>query len=253
MHVHTDRYSDCGKMSPEAMARAAIERGLDGVVLTEHNRQWSPAEGLALQRQFPALKILRGIEVSAAEGHVLVYGVSSPDALAFYPDMPIVQLARAAHAAGGIVVLAHPARYEESIPGAVYHAGIDGVELYSMNIRMYMEAAVQGLDARLGKPGIAGTDAHAVEWLGFYATDFHHTIQSEQDLVQAVRARAFTLHRDLGRVCAYNRQLESQVAQMQRPARDDKSLVECEIETQVRFPESVRRGVRQGQDMRLRV
>ncbi|MBN1584486.1 MAG: PHP domain-containing protein [Anaerolineae bacterium] len=252
MHVHTDRYSNCGKMSPEAMAQAAIERGLDGVVMTEHNTQWSLAESQALQMQFPALKILRGIEVSAAEGHALVYGVSDSDTLAFYPEMPIAQLARFAHAAGGIVMLAHPARYEETIPSAVYHAGIDGVELFSMNIRLYMESAIQGLERILAKPGIAGTDAHAVESLGFYATDFHYAIYSEQDLVRAVQARAFTVYCDLERVRAYNRQLDGQVAQMQRLAHEN-TLAEREIRAHYQFSWSFQRGVRKGQDMHLRI
>jgi predicted metal-dependent phosphoesterase TrpH len=239
-------------MSPQAMAQAALERDLDGVVLTEHNYLWSLAEVQALQMQFPALKILRGIEVSAAEGHALVYGVSESETVAFYPKIPLAELANIVHAAGGIVILAHPARYKESIPCAVYHAGIDGIELFSMNIRTYMEAAIQELDTILGKPGIAGTDAHSIESLGFYATDYSHPIESEQDLVRAVKMQAFTLHRDFECVRLYNQQLEEQVLQMQRLLHE-KSLTDRQIKAQYRFSFSFQRGVREGKDMRLRI
>lgn len=252
MHVHTSKYSSCAGMPPEAMAQAALKRGLDGVVITEHDHLWSTAETQTLQRQFPALKILRGIEVSAAEGHALVYGVSEAAADAFYPNMSFGELASIVHAGGGIVVLAHPARYEDTIPTAIYHAGIDGVEVFSMNIRMYMEAAIEGLCATLSQAHcIAGSDAHTVDSLGYYATSFICPIRSEQDLVRAILARAFTLYCDRERVRAYNQQIHGQVGQMQRLLHED-TLTERQIKAQYRFSFSFQRGVRRSKDMRLR-
>ena len=71
-------------MSPEAMAQTAIARGIDAVVITEHDAQWSSYEVEGLQAQFPQLLVLRGIEVSTEEGHALMYG--APDELiAQYP------------------------------------------------------------------------------------------------------------------------------------------------------------------------
>jgi hypothetical protein len=234
------------------MAQAALDRGLDGVVITEHNVLWSRDEIERLQRRCPALKILRGIEVSAKEGHALVYGVSESETVAFYPDMPIGRVTRIAHQAGGIVILAHPARYEDVIPGSVYAAGLDGVELFSRNIRLYMEAAIQDLYATLGKPGIAATDAHAPESLGLYATVFETVIDDEQDLVRAIQTQAFALHCDLASVCSFNRQIEAQTAQMQRLLGEN-ALSEQVIRAKYGFPYSFQRNVRQGRDMQLRI
>lgn len=214
MHVHTDRYSDCAHASPEAMTRAAAERGLDGIVITEHDYLWSQTEIDALQQQGPALKILRGVEISTKQGHALVYGMSTRDADAFSWHMELSELTEIAHAAGGIVVLAHPARYRDKIPSEVYKSEIDGVEVLSMNIRRYMADAISTLQSELSLPGIAGTDAHATDSLGFYATDFDHSIETEQDLVKAITTRAFSLYSDDARVAAHNKRYHGEADAM---------------------------------------
>jgi predicted metal-dependent phosphoesterase TrpH len=204
MHIHTERYSHCAHMSPDAMARAAVARGLDGVVITEHDVLWSEPERQALQARHPDLTILRGIEVTTHAGHALVYGVTREVTAAFHDPMPLKTLTRRVHAVGGVVFLAHPARYNDRIPRAVYHAGLDGLEVRSYNIRRYMERPIEGLQADLGLPGIAGTDAHTTDVVGLYATDFAGPVQSEDDLVAALKGRAFSLTSDTARIRAFN-------------------------------------------------
>lgn len=204
MHIHTERYSNCGRMSPDAMARAAVAHGMDGVVITEHDVLWAEAERQALQARHPALTILRGIEVSTGAGHALVYGVSREVTGTFRYHMSLKKLTRRVHEAGGVVILAHPARYNDRIPGAVYKADLDALEVHSYNIRGYMAHPIEALQADLGLPGIAGTDAHTTEYVGLYATDFAGAIGTEADLVAAIKARAFTLTGDVARIRAFN-------------------------------------------------
>ena len=252
MHVHTDRYSACSHMSPEAMAQTAIARGLDGMVITEHDTLWSQDEVQALQAQFPALKVLRGIEVSTAQGHALAYGVSSEGAAAFYPHMPLADLTRIVHDVCGIVILAHPTRYEDDIPREIYDAGIDGVEALSLNVRTYMERAIQSLASQLGVPSIAGTDAHVTESLGFYGTDFQTPVETEQDLVAAVKGQAYSLCGDLSRITAYNGTVKDQVAQMEHLLQEG-ALSRKEIKALYGFSFSFQEGVGKGRDLHLRV
>lgn len=80
LHTHTNEYSPCSKMAPHALIETAIKRGLDGIVLTEHNYLRPPEEIDSLRKKFPQIKIFNGIEVSTEEKeHVLVYGVLKPD------------------------------------------------------------------------------------------------------------------------------------------------------------------------------
>lgn len=207
MHVHTARYSSCAQMPPDAMARTAVARGLDGVVITEHDIVWSRDEIEALRARHPDLILLRGVEVSTSAGHALVYGITRDDTRGFSYHMPLKRLTRQVHEAGGLVVLAHPARYDSRIPRPVYGADLDGLEVRSFNIRAYMRQPIEALQADLGVPGLAGTDGHTPDVLGLYATDFAAPIETEADLVAAVKAGAFSLHTDSARIRAFNAHL----------------------------------------------
>jgi predicted metal-dependent phosphoesterase TrpH len=146
-HMHT--VCSDGRLQPEQLMEQAIGMGLQGLAITDHHsvkgyhraQQWLRGQAFS---QVPQLWV--GMEVNANlltdEVHILGY--------AFDPDHPAIQpytqgrattgeLYKAAnaiaaiHTAGGLAVLAHPARYRRSpadlIPAAAA-AGIDGVETY---------------------------------------------------------------------------------------------------------------------------
>src|SRR5918993_4091100 len=76
LHMHTRRYSPDSEIDPCALVRRAREVGLDGIVITEHDRLWPEAELDELRRAAPDLVVLGGVEVSGRGGDVLCYGVS---------------------------------------------------------------------------------------------------------------------------------------------------------------------------------
>lgn len=150
-HMHTI-YSD-GQLHPEALMQQAIAIGLQGLAISDHHttegyqvaRGW--LESLEQQNHSPAaVQLWSGIEVTAelldAEVHILGYGFDPNDpALTPYtqrvapvaPDNQAERVITAIQRAGGLAVLAHPARYKRShhelIPAAA-EAGVDGVETY---------------------------------------------------------------------------------------------------------------------------
>lgn len=252
MHMHTARHSDCSRLSPETMAATALERGIDGIVITDHDYLWPDDEIEALQTQFPSLKILRGIEVSTAQGHALAYGLSPAETTQLYLQMPLAELTQIVHSVDGIVVLAHPTRYDDDIPSEVYHSDIDGVEALSLNVRMYMERAIQSLSSQLDVPCIAGTDAHAADAVGFYGTDFDDPIRTEKDLVAAVKAQAYSVYGNMARIAAYNETVEDQVAEVLR-LKQETTLSRDEIKAQYGHSYSFQKGVERGKDLHLRV
>lgn len=44
LHVHTSRYSLCSHLSPQDLVRPAPKSGVDGIVITEHDWQWTCRE-----------------------------------------------------------------------------------------------------------------------------------------------------------------------------------------------------------------
>lgn len=151
-HMHTV-YSD-GSLQPEALIEQAIAIGLKGLAITDHHtvcgyqtaQRYLENWQISNIAEKSAPYLWSGIEINAAllgiEVHILGY--------AFAPEHPslapylqrqaargdnyqAVNIIAAIHQAGGLAVLAHPARYKRShfelIPAAA-ELGIDGVETY---------------------------------------------------------------------------------------------------------------------------
>lgn len=150
-HMHT--ICSDGKLHPEALIEQALTIGLKGLAITDHH---SVRGYQAAQRWLDEIRITQpesrlpylwtGIEVTSSllgiEVHILGYGFD-PEHPAMKPylngDRPLKEDAYAGdviaaiHKAGGLAVLAHPARYQRSasdlIPVAT-QIGIDGAEAY---------------------------------------------------------------------------------------------------------------------------
>lgn len=151
-HLHTV-YSD-GKMQAVDLIQQAIALCLSDIAITDHHaiagyyiaKQY--LEHFATQSHDPQspLNLWTGIEINASliftEVHILGYSFD-PEHEAMQPylqskttaglDYQATSVIKAIHLAGGLAVLAHPARYrrspEDLIPAAAA-LGIDGVETY---------------------------------------------------------------------------------------------------------------------------
>jgi predicted metal-dependent phosphoesterase TrpH len=193
-HLHTV-YSD-GQMRPEALIQQAVSLGLKGLAITDHHtvagyqaaRSW--LDRWSLQSTQPHLEpyLWAGVEITArlldTEVHILGYGFD-PEHLAIKPYLyghsPVgeaaqaVQVIQSIQDAGGLAVLAHPARYKlrpaDLIPAAV-RLGIDGVEAYYCygNIAPWQTSPDQTghiltLSQAYGLLTTCGTDSHGLSIL----------------------------------------------------------------------------------------
>src|SRR4029450_13239801 len=86
-HLHTSRHSPDSALDPLELVERAVEIGLDGVVITEPDYQWDAAELGELAERAAPLRVFSGAEVSAREGHFLVYGLPALDEA--YPGVPL--------------------------------------------------------------------------------------------------------------------------------------------------------------------
>jgi len=185
-HLHTTG-SD-GRLQPEELIAQAVDLGLAAMAITDHHsvsgfrRAWAWLESFAERHPERSLPHLwTGVEVNAdllgAEVHLLCYAFNpdAPEMLPYLrgasvPGTVATDVATAAHAAGGLVVLAHPFRYPRSgtdlIPAAAA-AGIDGVETYYAyrNPRPWQPSPKQSQQSRelgdaCGLFHTCGTDTH---------------------------------------------------------------------------------------------
>jgi predicted metal-dependent phosphoesterase TrpH len=186
LHVHTSRYSECALSSPDAMCRTAIRQGLHGIALTEHDFWWPPIEYDQLQRRFPELTILHGVEYAVFEGHFLVF---LPDPAHVLPyGLDLLGLAAQVRRHGGILIWAHPFRYERTPPDWLSQVRLDALEVASTNMNPAVQAMARKAAHHWRIPTVTNSDAHHTGSVGAYYNDFPVKCTSNRDLINVVRA-----------------------------------------------------------------
>lgn len=186
LHTHTRAYSRCSALTPEALVRAARDRGLDAVCITEHDALWTPGEvrTLSEQLEFP---VFRGMEITTEVGHVLVYG-----ATAYHPAMATLdELHRIVRDEGALMFLAHPSRRYGTLPPDDLAVYFDSVEAQNGTEGLLQNDAAASLARNMRLPGIGGSDSHSVREVGVCATRFDQTFDREPAFLDALRAGAY--------------------------------------------------------------
>ncbi len=187
-HCHT-LCSD-GSLAPEALAAQAVAIGLEHLAVTDHHALAAHdriAAVFAREREAgrPAPTLWRGVEISCLlEGclvHVLGLGFGpDPDPLVPYlqgesvvgPGLRAEAVVAAVRAAGGLALLAHPARYRlphQRLIAAAAEVGLDGGEAwydYTMAPRWTPTPLVcEAIAADLSERGLlqsCGSDTHGL-------------------------------------------------------------------------------------------
>jgi predicted metal-dependent phosphoesterase TrpH len=184
-HCHT-LHSD-GSLSPSELALQARRLGLEHLAITDHHRHDAHTEALAALAGSPGHgpTLWRGVEISCLlEGclvHVLALGFSD-DHAALDPylrgtavvgaELQAFAVVEAIRAAGGLALLAHPARYRlphQRLIAAAAELGFDGAEAwydYAMGPRWAPTPLVcEAIAADLQERGLllsCGTDTHGL-------------------------------------------------------------------------------------------
>ncbi|RUL89700.1 PHP-associated domain-containing protein [Tautonia sociabilis] len=190
-HIHTTRHSPDSFIDPDDLIDRAREAGLDGVVITEHDRLWEPDELAELQARAGELTVLSGVEVSAREGHFLVYGLTDLDECP--PGVRLQTLLEVVEAQGAAIVAAHPFRWDQDFEGIVARHGpvFDALELVSNNVTPDMREQIEAMLGRFPSMGATGSsDAHDPMTVGCYFTEFPGSIRTLAEFVSALKARS---------------------------------------------------------------
>ncbi len=248
LHVHTSRYSVCGRSTPEEMVERALAEGLEALVFTEHGFFWPPEELAALQKRYRGILLLRGAEFTSWEGEdLLVYGPTSPDVTSLGRDAE--RLTRRVHALGGAVIVAHPYRYHPEVPAFFDEHPVDAIEIMSSNIYAHTSLKGRALAARLAKPMVTNSDGHHVDSLGLYAVELHQPVHDEWELAAALRAGAFGLYTNVERVGRQNADLAAQCDEIRRLVALDYADEQIRAALPGFVSLTVIHGVREGLDM----
>jgi len=194
LHVHTRRFSPCAELlDPERIADTMRDRGIQGVVVAEHDALWPAADIAVLNRHFNGhSRIYRGVEVSCDIGHFVTIGLG--DRAPIYPGMSVSELVAVAEDAGAAVIVVHPhvvfRKTGRSVDITALPDGLHAVEVLST--QTYGESSTAALSAAKSRrwSPVAGSDAHCLEQIGAAVTVFDHLPADEAALAIAIRRGA---------------------------------------------------------------
>jgi predicted metal-dependent phosphoesterase TrpH len=188
-HLHTARHSPDSVIDPLELIDRARAIGLDGVVITEHDYQWEAEELAELAESAGPLRVFSGAEISAREGHFLVYGL--PSLAEVPPGIELAELLRVVRGHDAAIVAAHPFRWDQPFDEIVGAHGdvFDALELVSNNVSSETRARTERLLRNHPMGATGSSDAHEVETIGCYFTEFDRPVASIGDFVAALKAR----------------------------------------------------------------
>ena len=210
LHIHTTKGSSDSSLTPEDLILEADRLGLRGLCLTEHSGPWDRHEF----KKFASLHkvvLIRAMEVETDYGHMLAFGLDRYQA----GYNKAAELRKAATAAGGFVVTAHPFRgvlsgngnrgralIYQSIPEPLPETPEDALDHPVFKLADAIEVANGGTVDRenefamqvaelLRMPVTGGSDAHSTHGLGKFLTEFTDEVNTEAEFLKALHSKEF--------------------------------------------------------------
>ena len=156
-HTHTHHSFD-SMMKPEKILRIAKERGLNGIVISDHDTIKGGLECFALNKN-PDFKVVVASEIKTNVGDITALNIKEEIHERNFSDV-----VAATKKQGGLILLVHP--YHHHKLDEINFEAIDLIE--GFNGREFPENNNKAiaLAAKQGKPVIAGSDSHLYSEIG---------------------------------------------------------------------------------------
>jgi len=184
LHSHS-LYSPDSRITPIELVKRARAAGLDGLAVTDHNSLGGAKMAFEYTRGMQDFLVLRGLEVSAKEGHVLAYGVKEE----VPRGMGTRETVERVVALGGVAVAAHPYRFWSGLGEAETLRGrFTAFEVLNARTLRAGNARARNL-AQLHEVGsTGGSDAHFPDEVG-RAWSVFESARHEADLLEQLARR----------------------------------------------------------------
>jgi predicted metal-dependent phosphoesterase TrpH len=138
------------------MIDAAIRKGLDGMIITDHDNVAGGLAGRKVVHGYKNFTVIPGAEVTSRSGHILAIGIEDN----VPKGLTVEETVERVHDLGGIAIGSHPfsSRVRPSLGEKCLKT--DGVEVFNATNRGHSNYRALFLAQTNGRPGTAGSDAH---------------------------------------------------------------------------------------------
>lgn len=188
LHCHEKTFSPCSHVSLTNMVEEAKKKGLDAFCITDHD-SLGLREAAHSYSEVCGYPIFVGTELYTFEGDVVVFGLQEAPVARMHL-FELLDLVRDIH---GFCFSAHP--YRSNLRGLQDHifdlksyADVAGIEIVNGRTDHAANLKAEQICRELGLFQVGGSDAHEADEVGNCATWLPGGIQTEYDLIQALRS-----------------------------------------------------------------
>jgi len=144
------------------MIEAAIAKGVQGMIITDHDNVKGGLVGRKIARDYKDFQLVPGAEVTSRSGHILAIGIEAnvPKRLS------VEETVERIHDLGGIAIASHPfsSRVRPSLGEECLKT--DGIEVFNSMNRGLANARAMSLAEAHCRPRTAGSDSHWAKTVG---------------------------------------------------------------------------------------
>lgn len=199
-HLHTKEGSPDGIVSSEKTIEILIEKGYDGMIVTDHN-SYKGYESID-KSKYENFVILKGVEYDTSDaGHMLIVLPSENETTIFtHKGMSIKDTIKIVHSMGGIIGPAHPFDY--------YKLGMFNNAKWLKNLSVLKDfdfvesfnscgSSIGNHESNLlaqlcNKPATGGSDSHKKESVGSAYTILPNQISNEDEYIDLIKSLSYS-------------------------------------------------------------
>jgi predicted metal-dependent phosphoesterase TrpH len=184
MHCHSS-YSPDGHVDVKDILLNAKKNGFNGVAITDHNEIKGSLKAYEMADDI-GVAVVRGMEVSSEDGHILAYGISDPVAR----DLSASETVDKIKKLGGTAVAAHPFRWYTGLnKRTILKNDFTGFEAFNSRSLTSTNKKVERLASKHGKAVTGGSDCHRLDEFGGAFTIYEENLETEDDFLEAIAKR----------------------------------------------------------------
>ena len=171
--------------TPKEMVKMAIQKGLNGLSITDHNSVKGSLEGLKYAKKLKNFLLVPGSEVKSEEGDILAIGIKED----VPKELPVQETIDRIHDLGGIAIAAHPYAgfpRRSAVKDAIKKYRFDAVEILNGGTRWRDNKKAYDVAKELKYPMTGGSDAHYWKDIGEIYNVINCSL-SVDDVLEAIK------------------------------------------------------------------